>query len=220
MLDIKVKQLHSRSGPVKNQFEIRTPEGRYFQSYDSIIAFRDTEGKIFLDEYYYDYSRTTSKYLYQWLGGSAKEGIASGRYTLTDLNSPENKKVDLLKAQVLRFPQHLSIKNLRVYAIIPDYMGAIKRFKVDQDLMKVVGALPDKLVAGRIVIRETETRAYAYFQLASVERAISFKKRGSNWIGQCIHKILEGTIYEPLSKELPDLRQILRDFNYYIERLV
>lgn len=35
----KVKQFEGRNGAVKNQFELHTPEGNYFQSYDSIIVF-------------------------------------------------------------------------------------------------------------------------------------------------------------------------------------
>ena len=59
--------------PVANQFEIYTPEGKYFQSYRSIIAFVDKFGQISLDEYYHDYSRTTSKYLTQFLGMNTQE---------------------------------------------------------------------------------------------------------------------------------------------------
>ena len=59
--------------PVANQFEIYTPEGKYFQSYRSIIAFVDKFGQIMLDEYYHNYSRTTSKYLTQFLDMNTKE---------------------------------------------------------------------------------------------------------------------------------------------------
>ena len=90
-MKIKVKQMtSSRSGnPVANQFIIYTAEGRYFQSYNSIIALRDNNGKITLDDYYWDYSRTTSKYRNEFLGeGIAKTRakIESGEYKLADLN--------------------------------------------------------------------------------------------------------------------------------------
>ncbi len=75
--------------PVANQFEIYTPEGKYFQSYRSIIAFVDKFGQIMLDEYYHNYSRTTSKYLTQFLDMNTKErtnAIKNKEITLTNLN--------------------------------------------------------------------------------------------------------------------------------------
>lgn len=80
----------ARTGnPVANQFEIYTPEGKYFQSYKSIIAFVDKFGQIMLDEYYHNYSRTTSKYLTQFLDMNTKErakAIKEKDITLTNLN--------------------------------------------------------------------------------------------------------------------------------------
>lgn len=95
---------------VANQFVI-TEEGHgalgnfikreTFQSYDSIIAVRtvwpyeavkNMGGKtveIVLDETYWNYSRTTSKYRSEFLGESTDETrrkIESGEYKLADLN--------------------------------------------------------------------------------------------------------------------------------------
>jgi hypothetical protein len=86
----KVRQMtSSRSDrPVANQFIIYTDEGTYFQSYDSVIAFRDNNRKIILDSYYWDYSRTTSKYRNQFLGegiADTRAKIESGEYKLADL---------------------------------------------------------------------------------------------------------------------------------------
>jgi len=84
---MKVTQFHS-----KNQFIIDTHEGTYFQSYKSIIAFLPLDcSPIILDEVYWDYSPTTSKYLNKFLRitGGRKEildGIKSGKYVLTNLN--------------------------------------------------------------------------------------------------------------------------------------
>ena len=50
-----------------NQMEIRTEKGIYFQSYDSIVAFRPYSGKIKVGRDW-DYSRTTMKYVGQFLG--------------------------------------------------------------------------------------------------------------------------------------------------------
>lgn len=75
--------------PVANQFEIYTPEGKYFQSYRSIIAFVDKFGQIMIDEYYHNYSRTTSKYLTQFLDMNTKErtnAIKNKDIILTNLN--------------------------------------------------------------------------------------------------------------------------------------
>jgi len=90
-MTVKVRQMKSvRSGnPVANQFIIYTDEGNYFQSYDSVIAFRDNNRKIILDSYYWDYSRTTSKYRNQFLGegvADTRSKIQSGEYKLADLN--------------------------------------------------------------------------------------------------------------------------------------
>ena len=54
--------------PVANQFIIMDDEGSdFFQSYQSIIAKRDSNGKIFLDDNYWNYSRTTAKYRKEWV---------------------------------------------------------------------------------------------------------------------------------------------------------
>ena len=90
-MKIKVKNMTSnRSGrPVANQFIILTSEGKYFQSYDSVIAFKDNEGNVTLDDYTWDYSRTTSKYRNEFLGeyiADTRDKIKSGKYKLENLN--------------------------------------------------------------------------------------------------------------------------------------
>ena len=89
-MKIKVKQMTSprSGGSVANQFIIYTSEGRYFQSYDSIIVAIEN-GKITLDENTWDYSRTTGKYRNEFLGEYIEETrakIESGEYELEDLN--------------------------------------------------------------------------------------------------------------------------------------
>lgn len=89
---VKVYQMESpRTGqPVANQFILRTADGEYFQSYQSIIAFRPFGGgQVVLDEYYWDYSRTTGKYRNEFLGENTNETrkkIESGEYKLENLN--------------------------------------------------------------------------------------------------------------------------------------
>lgn len=76
----------SRGNYVPNQFIITNDEGReIFQSYETIIAIKDN-GKIILDSDALDYSRTTSKYLYLFLGMNRKEIIKDKNIIYKNLN--------------------------------------------------------------------------------------------------------------------------------------
>lgn len=89
---VRIEAMQSdRSGrSVANQWTITTEDGLYFQSYQSIIAYRSTKtGRVVLDSKYWDYSTTTGKYRNQFLGESIEDTrrkIADGTYTLADLN--------------------------------------------------------------------------------------------------------------------------------------
>ena len=99
----KVENMESpRTGnPVANQFIITTKEGRYFQSYKTVIAFipnrrayDDTcevaHAKTILDVNAWDYSVTTSKYRRIFLGEGIEDTrrkIDSGEYEMEDLNA-------------------------------------------------------------------------------------------------------------------------------------
>ena len=70
--------------------EERLRSGDAFQSYNSMIAFRDHQGQVYLDENYWDYSVTTGKYRNQFLGEKKAETerkIKAGVYKLVDLNN-------------------------------------------------------------------------------------------------------------------------------------
>lgn len=86
---MKVYNLTSPNGnPVPNQFAIVNGTAKYFQSYRSIIA-KVENGRITLDSYFWDYSRTTAKYRNIFLGMSTdeiKKGIKSGSIALANLN--------------------------------------------------------------------------------------------------------------------------------------
>lgn len=86
---IKVTNMTSSSGnTIVNQLIIETPDGDYFQSYDSVIA-RRQDGVVYLDANKWDYSNTTGKYRNIFLGETKKETeakIKDGTYTLVDLN--------------------------------------------------------------------------------------------------------------------------------------
>jgi len=90
---MKVRQFEGKNGSVKNQFILNDNEGyEYFQSYNSIIVKRtkfDASIKTQLDETYWNYSTTTSKYRNQFLGETTeqiKKKIKDGIYELVNLN--------------------------------------------------------------------------------------------------------------------------------------
>lgn len=73
-----------------NQVIITNNDGKFFQSYDSMIAAKLNNGKVLLDETYWKYSQTTSKYRSIFLGEDTKttqKKIDEGTYTLIDLNT-------------------------------------------------------------------------------------------------------------------------------------
>ena len=86
----KVSNLEGRNGAVKNQFQVITDKGRFFQSYDSIIVFIPNDGsKIQIDERYWDYSKTTGKYRNLFLGEDKKtteSKLKDGTYQFANLN--------------------------------------------------------------------------------------------------------------------------------------
>lgn len=86
---VKVRNMESNNGnAIPNQFIIETDEGIYFQSYNSIIAFK-RNGRVFLDDNYWDYSVTTGKYRNIFLNETKKETekkIKMGVYQLVNLN--------------------------------------------------------------------------------------------------------------------------------------
>lgn len=88
---MNVKNIKNLSGKeVPNQFIMTDNEGNtFFQSYKSIIVKIDEKEKVTLDDYYWDYSKTTGRYRNIFLGETKKETekkIKSGEYTLENLN--------------------------------------------------------------------------------------------------------------------------------------
>ena len=86
---MKVYNMTSSQGnKIANQFEIYHNNNKYFQSYNSIII-KQTNKKTYLDSYYYNYSRTTSKYRNIFLNEDTKtilKKIKNKEYILTNLN--------------------------------------------------------------------------------------------------------------------------------------
>lgn len=91
-MNVKVSNLCSPSWKgrkVPNQFEIKTEDGRYFQSYNSVIAFIDNRGQVYLDPVYWNYSVTTGKYRNVFLGekkDDTQRKLDNGIYKFKDLN--------------------------------------------------------------------------------------------------------------------------------------
>lgn len=93
---MKVTNMTSAKGTkVADQFIIDHQNISVFQSYESIIVKISTPCDqslpllVELDERYYNYSKTTSRYRNQFLGETTKETqdkINSGEYVLTNLN--------------------------------------------------------------------------------------------------------------------------------------
>lgn len=82
----------SRGNDAPNQFIIRTKDGTYFQSYNSIIAFipNDSTQPTLLDENRWNYSNTTSKYRNSFLDegiAETRRKIKDGTYKLANLNN-------------------------------------------------------------------------------------------------------------------------------------
>jgi len=86
---MKVSNITNSNGnKVPNQFLITGNGDVTFQSYESTIL-KITGGQVYLDTYYWDYSKTTSRYRNHVLRETTKETqakINSGEYILTELN--------------------------------------------------------------------------------------------------------------------------------------
>ena len=84
----------SRGNKVPNQFiitgEHNGQKGEFFQSYRTTIAFMPMSGASVVLDKEWNYSRTTQKYLNQFLNSNKKEieqRIDSGAYIVTELNN-------------------------------------------------------------------------------------------------------------------------------------
>jgi hypothetical protein len=87
---MKVQNMTSKNGKkVPNQFVITDGNIEYFQSYKTIIAKRDHLAGIATIDIKNPYSKTTSKYLYMFLGTNSKDfriKLNNGAYLIADLN--------------------------------------------------------------------------------------------------------------------------------------
>ena len=94
---MQVSNMTSNNGnKIANQFIITDGVTDYFQSYNSMIVKR-IDDQVYLDEHYWNYSVTTSKYRNMFLNETTKETqkkIKDGTYILTNLNQEVLRMTD------------------------------------------------------------------------------------------------------------------------------
>ena len=72
---------------------IELASGEAFQSYSTMIAYKDFRGNLYLDKKYWNYSPTTSRHRNTFTGLDTKEtkkGIEAGEILLIDLNGADH----------------------------------------------------------------------------------------------------------------------------------
>ena len=86
----KVSQLiNAKGNPANNQFLLSYADKQVFQSYSTLIAEEHNNGKIVLDTDALNYSKTTSKHLFIFLGLDRREietRVKKGLILVRDLN--------------------------------------------------------------------------------------------------------------------------------------
>jgi len=104
---MKVEQFYN-----KNQFSIRDRENgfTYFQSYQSMVAKIDTRKEILTLGKHWDYSKTTMKHLYLWLGEKLYSMNTETRNAITNaLQSNNTRKAiqKLIDEKIINYDEDL-----------------------------------------------------------------------------------------------------------------
>ena len=98
--NIKVEQLEN-----KNQFVLSTEKGKYFQSYNSLVAFYDYDKRTLTLGQHWDYSQTTRKHLYIFINEYCYlEEVER------ELRNSKNKRqtiIKLLRDKVVKFDKNM-----------------------------------------------------------------------------------------------------------------
>ena len=84
-----VQMTNDKGKAIANQMIVMIDGKRYFQSYNAVICEIDDDGNVYLDPKFWDYSRTTSKYLNKFLGldsGQVRDYLDQGLYQFKNLN--------------------------------------------------------------------------------------------------------------------------------------
>ena len=86
---IHVENFFSESGYyIPNQYKVKTSNGIYFQSYNSVIAYIDNGGNVFLD-HDWERSNTTGRWRNEFLGENKRatlSKIMNGIYKIKRLH--------------------------------------------------------------------------------------------------------------------------------------
>lgn len=91
-----IEQMETIHHSGKHHFIITVGNKKYFQSYGSLIAVVN-DGKVTLNRYLWNYSKTTVAYLNRFLGITNKENMekrASGEYKLRAMDSSILRKLN------------------------------------------------------------------------------------------------------------------------------
>jgi hypothetical protein len=84
-------QIIDLKGRGNTQIEVRVPfKSKFFFSFQTLIAEKDSLGNVWLDKNSWDYSHTTLKYLGRFLDEKTKvirDKVKKGEYKLADLSS-------------------------------------------------------------------------------------------------------------------------------------
>ena len=97
MKDIRISQLiNDRNNGATNQFVVETDKGKYFQSYNTIIAFVPNNSDDIVLSNDWDYSKTTSKHLYIFLRDYTNFYVDSKQDILRGIKEKKLKVVEKL----------------------------------------------------------------------------------------------------------------------------
>lgn len=97
MKNIRISQLiNDRKNGATNQFVVETDKGRYFQSYDTIIAFVPYNSDDIVLSNDWEYSKTTSKHLYIFLRDYTNFYVNSRKDILRGIKEKKVKVVEKL----------------------------------------------------------------------------------------------------------------------------
>jgi hypothetical protein len=132
---IKISHLLTNGGnAAQNQFTLTTEAGRYFQSYDSVIAFIPKDGGAIVLGSDWDYSNTTLRYLYQFLGhpyyckADIIEALKDGRMVEGDLNIIAPDKSKFKKVDISRTLDSIEYEDVSINQLINQLINQIDLF--------------------------------------------------------------------------------------------
>ena len=97
----RINNVFNRLKPVANQMVLHLPHGYCFVSYGKKIAIKTWSGEVMLDEDYWDYSRTTSKYRREFLNEGTEETRKKIKMILLKINNSQMLKFLIIVFQII-----------------------------------------------------------------------------------------------------------------------